>query len=905
MVGRTLGHYEILEPLGAGGMGEVYRARDKTLKRDVAIKVLPEELGADPDRLARLRREAHLLAALNHANIATIHSLEEAEGTRFLVLELVQGESLEQQLASGPLPVEKALDVCKQVAEALEAAHGEGIIHRDLKPANVLVTPDGKAKVIDFGLAKTVEAAPPEADMSRSPTVTVAGTETGLILGTAPYMSPEQVRGMPLDKRADIWAFGCVLYEALVGRRAFDRETVADTLAAIIEVDPDWTRLPERTPPIVVSLLQRCLQKDTRLRLRDIGDAWVEITQAETAAVGPTHVSAGASKSNSERRTAIMWAVVATAVVTTALVVWSLPRGAPNAGGAPLRLDVKVAESSIMTRYPPGAVISPDGTRIAYIVGDPTGWSELHLRSLETGNDTTIATGRPASAFFSPDGQWVGFTTFTELKKVALTGGAPVLVSTSQVGFRAGATWSPDDTIIYAPGRGTGLFRISAAGGEPEQLTTLGEGEHTHRWPHALPASRGVLFTSHTEATGFDDATIEVLDFETGQRKVLHRGGSFGRYVATGHLIYANHGTLYAVPFDLDELEVTGSPVAVVSDFRTDTTSLVHFSVSDSGTLAYLRGGSRTQEYPIVWADRDGRMTPLWDEPGAYIDPRLSPDGSRLAVAAMGGEGNLDIWVYDIERGVAAQLTFDPSNDIFPVWSPDGEQLAIGAALQGLHDVYLVRADGSGEPELLAERPQVLVPMSWSRDGGLLTLIELSLVGDRVDMDVWVKDVHSDRELEVFLDSEAVETHPSFSPNARWIAYSSDESGNFEVYVRPYPPAPGRWRISVDGGSQPLWKNDGRELYYRTDAGVMAVPVETTGDSFSHGVPTQLFRGSFRGGQRGLAMRGTILMRDYDATADGQRFVMFPGTGPSADDTTVTLVLNWFEELKQRVPVGR
>ena len=559
----------------------------------------------------------------------------------------------------------------------------------------------------------------------------------------------------------------------------------------------------------------------------------------------------------------------------------------------------------------PAVVLSPDGTRLAYVVGDPLGWSELHLLSLETLHDTTLVSGRPRRPFFSPGGQWVGFGTVTELKEVPLAGGTARVRAPSDVAFSGGtggASWGPDDEIIFALETG-GLARVTRAGGDPQRLTVLDpeRGEVTHRQPHILPGGEAVLFTSHTQNRAFDAANIEVLDLETAERKLLLRGGYDARYAPTGHLVYASQGALYAVAFNLEELEVVGTPVAMLQgvSMRPDQ-GFAHFSLADSGALVYVSNEARAEQYPVVQVDLQGNASPLWARPGSYINPRLSPDGGRLAVSLLSDESGLDLWIYDREQGVPTQLTFHDGYEIFPAWSPDGERLAWASTLDGGGmDVYVGRADGSGVAERLTETPNILVPMAWSSDGLLLTLVELVLEGDILNMDLWVLPLEGDREPQAFLATDAAETHPVFSPNGEWIAYSSDESGDFEVYVRPYPVRPGRWRLSIDGGSQPRWSRDGSELFYRTDGGVMVVPVETEGGSFDHGRARELMRGNFLGGRRGMNLAGTVALSDYDVAPDGQSFVMFPDRSTGILNNQVTLVLNWFEELEQRAPTGR
>ncbi|MFB3099778.1 MAG: protein kinase, partial [Acidimicrobiia bacterium] len=730
MVGKTLGHYEILEPLGKGGMGEVYRARDTKLKREVAIKVLPEELSADPDRLARLEREAHLLAALNHPNIATIHSLEQHEDTRFLVLELVKGESLEQRLAKGPLPPEAALDLCKQIAEALEAAHGEGIIHRDLKPANILITPQGRAKVLDFGLAKAFEGQPSAGDLSQSPTLTVAGTQTGVILGTAPYMSPEQVRGQPLDKRVDIWAFGCVVYEALTASRAFARETVADTLAAIIESEPNFGALPGSTPPMVGALVKRCLRKDPDRRLHDIADARIEIEEALSGGTDAVSAMLG-SPAAVETARGVPWKLAVPTVVGALIIggaaTWWATLPSPPEPGSPIHLQLDPAVDTILSRGGSAVVLSPDGLYVAYVEGDPLEGSALHLRALDQQDSTTLASsetllGSPFHPFFSPDGQWVGFATTRELKKASITGGTPQLITEARLS--QGADWGPDDTIVYTPNRTSGLLLVSAVEGEPRPLTELAEGEFSHRWPQFLPGGKAVLFTS-AETGDFDGANLEVVDLETGDRQVVHRGGTYGRYVPTGHLVYSNAGALFAVPFDLDTLETSGSPIPVVENLAADRSfpgaGGVSFDFSETGMLVYhTRGGGGTDTFQLVWVDRSGRAEPVSERRGAFRAARLSPDGRRIAVEVT-VDGAVGVWILGIEDDSFAPLN-NEGTSAGPLWTPDSQTVLFRSTLGG---IYARDASFGSEREEILQTDDGTFPISWSGDGEDLVLHEM------------------------------------------------------------------------------------------------------------------------------------------------------------------------------------
>ena len=649
MIGTTVSHYKVTSKLGAGGMGEVWRAEDTKLGRDVALKVLPASFASDPERLARFEREARALAAFSHPNIAGIHGLEEVDGQRFLVMEVAEGQTLAERLARGPLPVEEAVRIALQIAQALEVAHEKGIVHRDLKPGNVMVSADGRVKVLDFGLAKALGAHPlsggSDADASHSPTL--AMTQAGVLLGTAGYMSPEQARGKAVDRRADIWSFGCVLYEMLSGTRAFDGETVTDVLGAIVHKEPDLARLPAHVPGRIRQLLQQCLQKDASRRLQSIGDArvalqeWLENPKAAESQVGAARPAG---------RRWLAWAV-ALAAGALGLVVGATLVGRRSLPPEPVRrFEINLTEDSVFSRLGSGLVASPDGRSIVYTTGQDGEVQRVVLRPLDRFQETVLASGQAATGtynpFFSPDSQWLGFVTPRELKKISSTGGAPITLA--PVERSRGATWGPDGTIVYAPAVFSGLLRIPAAGGTPQPLTKLDEahGERTHRWPQWLPDGRSVLFTVRSEASAdYEGGTIEVVRVDTGQRKVVHRGGYYARYVPTGHILYVQNGTVFALPFDLKRLEVTGSQMPVLEDLETNPAEgSAQFGVSDNGLLTYLPQAERLAPFTIATADREGRAQPLWKTPGIYGGPRLSPDGRRLVVSVL-RDTNWDVWV--------------------------------------------------------------------------------------------------------------------------------------------------------------------------------------------------------------------------------------------------------------------
>ena len=899
--GTRLGHYDVTSLLGEGGMGQVWQATDTQLNRQVALKILPDAFAADPDRLARFTREAQILASLNHPNIAAIYGIEQSDDTRALVLELVEGPTLADRISKGPIPIDEALPIAKQIAEALEAAHEAGVIHRDLKPANIKVREDGTVKVLDFGLAKAFDPNP-EGDPSQSPTLTAAATQMGVIMGTAAYMSPEQARGKRVDKRADIWAFGCVLYEMLTGQRPFQGEDVSLTLASVMKSDPNVRTLPPDVPATVRTVLRRCLEKNPRERVRDVGDVRLAMEGAFETTAGVASGEAQVSMRAGAERAGLSRLVAS--VAATALVVgvgtWWATRRAPSGPASPMRVEARLPDLEAGV----GAfevALSPDGTLLVYGTLDRSAVGRgLYLRALDRLEGTLLVPGGGFAPFFSPDGQWVAFFTPTELQKVPVTGGSVQTVASVQQG--AGGSWGPDDTIVFGA-FGTGLMRVSANEGEPKPLTQLETGETLHGWPQWLPGGRAVLFAVRTRLPGMEASEtgrLDILNLETQERTVVQEASTFGRYVPTGHLVYEADGNLFGVPFDLATRAVSGSAVPLASDLgRRPRRS--PFSVSRAGTLAYLSDSDDSPEYPVVWVDRQGEMTPLWAEPGEYGQPRLSPDGTRVALIVH-RDDNVDLWVYDIERGVPTRVTSDEAIDDDHVWSPDGEYLAFQSDREQPPSVYRVRADGSGAVERLTEGEYPSLPESWSADGRFLTYV---VEHPQTGLDIWVLPMDGDREAVSFANTDAAEIMSAVSPDGRWIAYNARSGTIPEVYVRPYPSARERYQVSSGGGTQPRWSGDGRELFYRTPSGVMVVPVDPDADTFEFGRAEELFSGAFQGGFLGVSVEGEGYA-DYDVTADGQRFVMFPGDsnaflGSGTDH--VTLVRNWFEELKRLVPI--
>ncbi len=901
MIGKSIAHYRVTEMLGKGGMGVVYRATDTKLNRDVALKVLPEVFARDTDRMARFKREAHVLASLNHPNIASIYGLEESDGIHCLVLELVEGPTLAERIQEGAVPLEEALNIAKQIAEALEAAHEKGVIHRDLKPANVKVTPEGMVKVLDFGLAKAMAEEATQADASHSRTGSIMPTHEGVIIGTAGYMSPEQARGHEADKRADIWAFGVVLFEMLTGKRTFKGETTSDTLAAVLKLEPEWEVLPAETPATIRRLLRRCLEKDRKRRLHDIADARIEIDEGLAEPVGEIGLPVGIPPPQSLWRRALPWAVAGMLTVAFFALWWATrPKPKP-----PMRLSVElVPGESLWTEQGPAAVISPDGTRLAFVTTDGQGQQNLYLRPLDQLQANPLSgTEGAANPFFSPDGEWIGFFAENKLKKVSVSGGAAVTLCDAE-GNGRGGSWGEDGAIIFAPGPTVGLSRVSSAGGTPEAVTTLdGEkGEISHRWPQVLPGGEAILFTAGNPELGVDELNIEVQRLKNGDRRTVHQGGFYGRYLPTGHLVYVGKGTLFAAPFDLGRLEVTGPPAPILENIRTYIRYAAgQLDFSQTGTLVYLSGEAASQEVSIFWMDQEGKMEPLLSTPRQYFNPRFSPDGKRLAVNFVDGNTH-DVWIYDLQREALSRLTFHEGTDITPGWTPDGRYVTFRSDRDGVvGNIYWKRADGAGEAERLTEGNYPQVPNSWSPDGKMLVFHENN---PDTRSDLWMLPMEEDEQGALkpgkpvpFLRTPAREEDGIISPDGHWLAYSSTESGRYEVYVRPFPGPGGKWQISTDGGEFATWSPNRKELFYRTLGApnrIMVVSYSVEGGPFRARKPRLWSEGQFttRGGYRNFGLH-----------PDGKRFAVLKVAEDTAaqEVTHVNLVTNWFDEVRRRV----
>ena len=895
IAGMRLGAYEIAAAIGAGGMGEVYRARDTRLNRDVALKVLPELFAADPDRLARFKREAQVLASLNHPNIGSIHGFEESGGVHALVLELVEGPTLADRIAQGPMPLDEALPIARQIAEALEVAHEHGVIHRDLKPANVKVRPDGTVKVLDFGLAKAFEGDVATPDVSQSPTLSVAGTHMGVILGTAAYMAPEQAKGKRVDKRVDIWAFGCVLYEMLTGRQAFEGEDISEILASVIKGSANLDLLPAQIHPRLRELVARCLEKDPRKRFRDIGDVRYELEQIQADPRGALIQPAGRVLAAPARP---MLSRVATIVVMSAIVgaaVWILKPAPPLEPRPIARFNyVLPQDQTFRGNFSAVVAMSPDGRHFVYNTSNG-----LYLRSIDEltarliqGTEENL--GNP---FFSPDGQWVGFfSAGNQLKKIPIAGGTAVVLGKATQPF--GATWNVDNTILF--GQREGVMRVSANGGTPELVIATEAGEQVNG-PQMLPDGAWVLFTLARGAGGtrWDVGEVVAHSLETGERKVLWRGGSNARYVPTGHLIYALDDALFAIPLDLDRMEVSGGPVPLVAGVQRAAipglnSGAAQYGLSDGGTLVYVAGGSTVQARNLVWVDRRGQAAPVVEQEAVYTGVvRISPDGRRIA-ATINDDGNEDIWIIDPARGARTRLTFGAERDIFPLWTRDGARVTFTSSRRGAQTLYWAPADGTGMAEPLTESKNGQGANSWSPDGRVLAFHEN---GPDTGYDLWI--LEPGKDPAPFLMTPFRERGAAFSPDGRWLAYSSDESGRDEVYVQPYPGPGGKVPISTGGGRSPRWSAAGRELFYRNGNRMMAVAMETS-PTLRAGIPRLLFEGDFVPENDGSGVT------NYDVAADGRFLMTRPVAaepGSEAPRPQFHIVLNWFEALKRLAPV--
>ena len=912
--GTRIGHYDITSLLGEGGMGQVWQATDTQLSRGVALKILPDAFAADPERLARFKREAQILASLNHPNIAAIYGIEEAPSTRApstdgdaershgsgqaikaLVLELVEGPTLADRIRQGPIPLDEALPIAKQIAEALEAAHEAGVIHRDLKPANIKVKDDGTVKVLDFGLAKAFqpEASGTSASMSPTISLTAAATQIGMVIGTAAYMSPEQAKGKVVDKRADVWAFGCVLFEMLVGKRAFGGGDVSETLAYVITRDVDWAALPEGTSQALRHVLRRCLERDPKRRLRDIGDARLDLEDRQAFGTTDQPAAVAAPRPQVWQRPVALVATGLISAVVGGLVVWSLAR--PTTSPVVRAMITPPATRPLAFTTDTSIALTPDGSRVVYLARSENGLS-VFVRPLAALEATSVLDlgGNPRRPFVSPDGAWLGFFAGgRSLQKVTIRGGPPITICELPSGLSRGASWGQDDTIIFATGGVGGLWQVPAGGGEPEQLTTPDpeRGEANHVFPDILPGGKAVLFSITPAGGSFDEAQIAVLSLETRLYEVLIPGGTSPRYVSSGHIVYAAGGTLRAVGFDVNRLEVTTDPIPVVDTVRQSGISgAAEFAVADNGTLVYVRGTGGGAGVELAWVDRNGREEPLAADAGVYMGPKLSPDGARLALE-IEDEDSRDLFIYDLGRDNFSQLTFSPQGNCCAVWSPDGERIVFTSNRDGAPNLYLKNADGTGDEERLTNSRRTNISFAWSADGKTVLFIG--------EGDLHRLEMEGEHTTTRLFETPFTELHAALSRDGRWLAYQSNEGGDFNIYVRPFPDVDtGIWKVSASGGRFPVWSPDGRELFFVEGDAVMA-SVITAGATFSWESPTVLFQGPY-------VLSGELFTRVFDVSPDG-RFLMRKPAGTASSEGAVApeliAVFNWFEELKAQVPV--
>ncbi len=919
MAPKRFGDYEILSVLGTGGMGEVYRARDLKLGRDVAIKVLPENVAHDTDRVSRFRREAQILATLNHSHIGAIYSLVDHEGLVGLVLELVEGPTLADLLKQGPLALREAVGLARQIAEALHTAHDCGIVHRDLKPANIKVTPNGTVKVLDFGLAKaTAGSSMPHL----SQVATMEATHEGMVLGTPAFMSPEQARGLPIDTRTDIWAFGCVLYESLTGLRAFSGRTVTDCLAAILNAEPDWHAVPSSVSAPVLDLLKRCLAKQAENRPRTMREVQEVLSRTYNTPVDSAAVTVIAAASRPRRWW--MWAAAAAGLV--AMAAFGI-RALRLASLEPTELNIELAAGEFIAPTQSSEVaISPAGDLIAYAsvkgmatMRDMSGMGQLagqasasmsnstpamtmaqqlYVRTVGAGDARPVGGALGSAPFFSPDGKSLAFwhSPSGTLRRVALTGGGPVKIADAITGI-AGAAWGPDQTIVFAWFH---LYRVPASGGLPERLLTVDEarGERFLRHPSFLPSGKAVLFTiGMADAYSYDDAHIGVFSLESREKKILIEGGSSARYSRSGHIVYARDGTLLAVPFDADRLQVTGDPFPVADGvFMSANTGMAAFAISPDGRLVYAAGPVERGSRVPVWVDRDGRAASIAVESRAYLHPRLSADGRQLALEVEGAAH--DIFVYDIGREVMTKMSLDGASH-WPLFTPNGLLLTYRSWRTGTMTMWTMPVDRSRPPVLLTNIGGMQSPESWSPDGKTLAFTQM----DKPEQgsDIYALPLDRDRRPVPVVQTKFSEGSPKFSMDGRWLAYASDESGRSEVYVVAFPGPGPKQQISKVGGTDPVWRRDGKELFYRSGNQMLVAEITVTAkDTITASKPKVLWEGTYLAGAGSSCGMAGPTSANYDVTADGERFIMIKDSTEYAGCSLLRVVSNWSRGLKPR-----
>jgi Tol biopolymer transport system component/predicted Ser/Thr protein kinase len=894
--GSRLGPHEILSAIGAGGMGEVYRARDTRLNRTVAIKVLPTNLADRSELRERFEREARTIASLNHPHICTLFDIGQQDGTDFLVMEYLEGETLAHRLLKGPLRLEQVLQYAIEIAGALDKAHRKGVTHRDLKPGNIMLTKTG-TKLLDFGLAKLKqEVAPANVQLSELPTADDPLTAKGTIVGTLQYMAPEQLEGKEVDARTDIFAFGAVVYEMATGKRAFEGKSQASVIGAILKDDPPpISSLQPMTPPALDHVVKKCLAKEPEKRWQvgsDVCDElkWVAEGGSQVS-MAPGVAAKGIFALGRRELVLSVGALLLVAAITT-LATWNLkPSSAPPSQPVTRTvIDLPAGQQLAGLENGPAVALSPDGTHLAYVARQ-SGAQQIYLRAMDSLEARPIpGTEGGVNPFFSPDGQWLGFFAGIKLKKVSVSGGPAVTLGDAGA-TPPGASWGSQGMIIFAPTLAGVLQQVSDAGGAPQPLTRREKGEVSHRWPEFLPGGKAVLFAAGATNNNWTNAQLAVHSVRTGERRNLVQGGMYPRFAPSGHLVYAQAGNLMAVPFDPQRLTLTGAAVPVVEGvLQSPFTGAAQDSFSATGSLVYVSGGVQSAQTRLVWVSRNGVEQPLAAPAHAYLNPHLSPDGRRIAVGIV--EQESQTWLYDLSREALTRLTFEGKTNTNPTWTPDGKRIVFQSNNEGPTSIFWQRADGSGGRERLTTSEYAEAPMSWSPDGQLLAFIEIT---PTTGYDIWVLRM-GDRRPQLFLRTPFNESVPQFSSDGRWLAYVSDESGRFEIYVQPYPGPGGKWQISTEGGMEPVWNPNGRELFYRSGDKMMAVDI-TTQPSFAAGKPKVLFEGQYQ--------PTAATFPNYDVSPDGQRFLMLkPNAQAEGAPTQINVVLNWFEELKHRVPTG-